>query len=196
MLFRVSSVRTCHISGFTLAHYENTPIQIYRKFHFQILKVFKYKTFIFSHFCQNVDCGYSLEPPRRGDSNEYQQSMFLSRNKKNNVYPCKPQFYYIKWGLGGSKLYRHIFVMPSQVQIVFKTSCKQTFLQIVRAKACPQICDGIHKLNKIGFLCLYENILCGTHNNCLDEEVLIAVSLVVKMPFLELCNIRIMLTAL
>ena len=21
--------------------------------------------------------------------------MFLSRNKKNNVYPCKPQFYYI-----------------------------------------------------------------------------------------------------
>ena len=28
--------------------------------------------------------------------NEYPQSMFLSRNKKNNVYPCKPQFYYIK----------------------------------------------------------------------------------------------------
>ena len=24
--------------------------------------------------------------------------MFLSRNKKNNVYPCKPQFYYIKVG--------------------------------------------------------------------------------------------------
>ena len=29
-------------------------------------------------------------------SKEYPQSMFLSRNKKNNVYPCKPQFYYIK----------------------------------------------------------------------------------------------------
>ena len=27
------------------------------------------------------------------DSNVYPQSMFLSRNKKNNVYPCKPQFY-------------------------------------------------------------------------------------------------------
>ena len=25
--------------------------------------------------------------------------MFLSRNKKNNVYPCKSQFYYIKVGL-------------------------------------------------------------------------------------------------
>ena len=35
----------------------------------------------------------------------------LSRNKKNNVYPCKLQFYYIKVGLIGSKLYRYVFVM-------------------------------------------------------------------------------------
>ena len=35
---------------------------------------------------QNVDCGYSLEPPRRGGSNEYPQSMFFSRSKKSNVY--------------------------------------------------------------------------------------------------------------
>ena len=45
---------------------------------------------------QNTDCGYSLEPPQRGGSNEYPQSMFLSRNKKNNVHPCKPQFYCIE----------------------------------------------------------------------------------------------------
>ena len=25
---------------------------------------------------QNIDCGYLLEPPRRGGSNEYTQSMF------------------------------------------------------------------------------------------------------------------------
>ena len=50
---------------------------------------------------QNIDCGYSLEPPRRGGSNEYQQSMFLGRNKKNNIYPCKPQFYYIRVGFKG-----------------------------------------------------------------------------------------------
>ena len=31
---------------------------------------------------QNIDCGYSLEPPYRGGSNEYPQSIFLSRNKK------------------------------------------------------------------------------------------------------------------
>ena len=47
---------------------------------------------------QNIDCGYSLEPPRRGGSNEYTQSMFLGRN---NIYPCKPQFYYIKVGFKG-----------------------------------------------------------------------------------------------
>ena len=50
---------------------------------------------IFHISAQNIDCVYSLEPPRRGGYNEYPQSMFLSRNKKNNVYPCKPQFYYI-----------------------------------------------------------------------------------------------------
>ena len=31
--------------------------------------------------------------------------------KTNNVYLCKPQFYYKKWGLRGSKLYRVVFVM-------------------------------------------------------------------------------------
>ena len=51
---------------------------------------------IFHIFAQNIDCGYSLEPPRWGGSNaEYPQSMFSSRNKKNNVYPFKPQFHYI-----------------------------------------------------------------------------------------------------
>ena len=75
-------------------HYDNTAIRIYRKFHFQ-----KPENFHIS--AQNMDCGYSLEPPRRRGSNEYPQSMFLSRNKKNNVYPCKPQFYYIKVGFKG-----------------------------------------------------------------------------------------------
>ena len=49
----------------------------------------------------NVDCGYLLEPPRRGGSNEYPQSMFLSRDKKTNVYPCKPQFNCIIVGFKG-----------------------------------------------------------------------------------------------
>ena len=59
---------------------------------------------IFHVSAQNIDCGYSLEPPHRGGSNEYPQSMFSSRNKENNVYPCKPQFYYIKVGFKGVKI--------------------------------------------------------------------------------------------
>ena len=59
---------------------------------------------IFLISAQNIDCGHSLEPPWWGGSNENPQSMFLSRNKKNNVYPCKPQFYYIKMGFMGVKI--------------------------------------------------------------------------------------------
>ena len=47
---------------------------------------------IFHTSAQNIDCGYSLEPPRRGGSNEYPQSMFLSRNKKNTYTPVNPIF--------------------------------------------------------------------------------------------------------
>ena len=31
---------------------------------------------IFHVSAQNIDCGYSLEPPHQGSSNEYPQSMF------------------------------------------------------------------------------------------------------------------------
>ena len=48
---------------------------------------------------------------RRGGSKEYPQSMFLSRNKKNNVYPGKPQFYYIKVGFNGFKIIKACLVM-------------------------------------------------------------------------------------
>ena len=53
---------------------------------------------VFQISAQNKDCGCLLEPPRWGGSNDYPQSMFLGRNKKNNVYPYKPQYYYIKVG--------------------------------------------------------------------------------------------------
>ena len=43
---------------------------------------------IFHISAQNIDCWYSLEPPRLGGSNEYLQSMFLSWNKKNTVCLC------------------------------------------------------------------------------------------------------------
>ena len=52
--------------------------------HFYIVKLgFTGVYIIFLILLENIDCGYSLEPPRRGGSNEYPQSMFSSRNKKN-----------------------------------------------------------------------------------------------------------------
>ena len=48
---------------------------------------------------QNIDCGYWLELPRQGSSKKYPQSMFLSRNEKNNVYPCKPPVLLYKSGV-------------------------------------------------------------------------------------------------
>ena len=59
---------------------------------------------IFLISAQNIYCGYSLEPPQRCGSNEYPQAMLLSRNKKNNVYTCKLQFYHIKVGFKGVKI--------------------------------------------------------------------------------------------
>ena len=68
------------------------PIQIYWKLYQQKNENFQIKNSDFCHISvQNIDSGYSL-----GGSNEYPQSMFLSRNKNSNVDPCKPQFYYIK----------------------------------------------------------------------------------------------------
>ena len=71
-------------------------------------KIWKFSDNLFFLFFQTsahkIDCGYLLEPPRRGGCNEYPQSMFLSRNKKNNVYPCKPQFYFIKVAFKGVKI--------------------------------------------------------------------------------------------
>ena len=71
---------------------------------------FQQKNFdIFLIFAQNIDCGYMLEPPRRGGSNmyppnrlaeavrrggsnEYPQPMFWSKNKKNRYTPANPSF--------------------------------------------------------------------------------------------------------
>ena len=56
---------------------------------------FHWKYFdIFLIFAQNIDCGYTLEPPQRGGSNEYPQSKFWSKNKKNRHTPAYPIFLY------------------------------------------------------------------------------------------------------
>ena len=47
---------------------------------------------IFHITAQNIDCGYSLEPPRRGGSNEYPQSMFRAEIRKITYTLVNPSF--------------------------------------------------------------------------------------------------------
>ena len=65
------------------------------------MKLFSKKNDIFI-FAQNIDCGYTLdpprlEPPRRGKAvlttNEYPPSIFWSKKKKNRYTPTYPSFY-------------------------------------------------------------------------------------------------------
>ena len=58
-------------------HYANMPVQYTAIFHGCKNVYFQMKIFdIFLIFAQNIDCGYPLEPPHIGGSNEYPQSMF------------------------------------------------------------------------------------------------------------------------
>ena len=47
---------------------------------------------IFNVFAQDIHCWYTLEPPRRGGSNEYPQCMFWIKNKKIRYTPANPSF--------------------------------------------------------------------------------------------------------
>ena len=79
--------------------------------HFYIVKLgFTGVYIIFLFSAQNIDCGYSLEPPQRGGSNEYPQSMFLSRNMKNIRIFLSENFHFlvVKFSV---YLNRRVFVM-------------------------------------------------------------------------------------
>ena len=81
--------------------------------------------------------------------------MFLAEIRKNNVYPSKPQFYYINMRVNGSKLYRHVFVMRFQEGIALQ-ECMQ---EVTKAVFLVQMAEdlqniSIHlKQNKITFPC-------------------------------------------
>ena len=88
---------TLHTSSLLLGnwshHYENTPIQIYWTFYNQKRENFQIKNSdIFHITAQNIDCWYSLEPPHRGCSNEYPQSMGFSKIRKIMYTPVNHSF--------------------------------------------------------------------------------------------------------
>ena len=51
----------------------------------------------FTFLLKNIDCGYRLELPQYSTSTY--NLCFWAEIRKNCIYPCKPQFYYIKVGL-------------------------------------------------------------------------------------------------
>ena len=53
---------------------------------------FSSENFRYFSFAQNIDCGYMLEPPGRGGSKVYPQSMFWFKDKKNRYTPVKSSF--------------------------------------------------------------------------------------------------------
>ena len=70
-----------------------------RKHHFYIVKLgFTGVYIIFLIYAQNIDCGYSLEPPHRGGSNEYPQSMFWAEIWKISQFFLKI-FSFWRWNV-------------------------------------------------------------------------------------------------
>ena len=82
-------------------------------------EIFQLKNFdIFLIFAQNIDCGYTLEPPRRGGSNEYPQAEAVLTSTHNLCFrakirkisnPCIPQVCCIKVGFKGVFIKRTCF---------------------------------------------------------------------------------------
>ena len=68
------------------SHYKTSPM-LYTEI-LLVVKIEKNSIENLYIFAQNIDCGYTLELPHLGDSNEYPQSMFWSKNKKNKYTPA------------------------------------------------------------------------------------------------------------
>ena len=80
-----------HVISYTFLmpwHLENTFMQYTKMFCFRytnmciVILLFFVLTF-FLYIAQNINGGYTLEPPWRGGSNENPQSMFWNKDKKN-----------------------------------------------------------------------------------------------------------------
>ena len=86
LLLRHYLIFTLFITKTRLFKYiENFISKNWKKFQIKKLRYFHISA-------QNIDCGYSLEPPRRGGSSEYPQSMFWSEIRKIMYTPVNPSF--------------------------------------------------------------------------------------------------------
>ena len=70
-------------------------------------------TLLFLFLLKNIDCGYSLEPPRRGGSNEYHNLCFEQKYEKISEFLSENFFF---GGMVKFSVYldRLVFVMKSR----------------------------------------------------------------------------------
>ena len=72
-------------------------------------------TLFFLFLLKNIDCGYSLEPPRRGGSNEYHNICFEQKYEKYQTFLSENfQFLEVKFPI---YLNRYVFVMNSLLTV-------------------------------------------------------------------------------
>ena len=112
--------------------------------HFYIVKLgFTGYTLFFLFLLKNIDCGYSLEPPHRGYSNEYPQSIFWAE-----IWKISDFFFFENVHFLGVKfsvyLNRRVFVMQTswtKYTREFSSSEKVTLaclLLPLQSCGCPQ----------------------------------------------------------
>ena len=100
---RYTTNNTTHGNSVLLCITKTSLIKYTEKFTSKKWKFSDKNSDFFLISAQNIDCGYSLEPPRRGGSNKYPQSMFWAEIRKIMYTPVNP-IYYIKVGFKGVKI--------------------------------------------------------------------------------------------
>ena len=94
--------------------------------HFYIVKLgFTGVYIIFLISAQNIDCEYSLEPPHRGGSNEYTQSLFWAEIWKISEFFLSEncQFLEVKFSI---YLNRSVFVMVFELSVFLVVEIRDT----------------------------------------------------------------------
>ena len=109
---------------------------------------------IFLIFAQNIDCRYTL-----GGSNEYPQSMFWSKNKKQMYTPVHPSFTINKWDVRGYTLHGHVIIMAYQpfsnmmgIHVVYVDAlCSNSHGSSGMSALIVKRCDKLNKKTQVGF---------------------------------------------
>ena len=99
------------------------PRHVYPLEHlFYIVKVGFTGVYLFFLFLlQNIDCGYSLEPPRRGGSNVYPQSMFRAKIRKISKKISTENFQFLQLK-NLCILHGRVFIMKHNIRLRFEVT--------------------------------------------------------------------------